>query len=69
MKKVLLEMKKELESRQKSQVLLDSIDMKLNRSTDFYMEDLKKTCEYLVSRNAMCMLRAIDKHILEEEKK
>ena len=66
MKEILKRMLKELDDRTKQTVIDSSINHKLDRSLGFYMDDLKKTCDYILSRNAMSMLKAIDKEILSE---
>ena len=67
MKKELLYMLNELEKREHENLMEKGISLKLDRSFEYYAEDLQKNCEYLVRKNAISMLKMINKQILSED--
>ena len=68
MKKYLLEMLQGLDERKDKDILVEQVGFKLDRELNYYNEELQKKCDYLVRRNALSMLNAINRQkLLVEE--
>ena len=69
LKYILADVLRELDSRQsrKKSVMESCIDFRLNKSLELYEDNLKKTCEYLLSKNPKTMIKSLVKEFKGKE--
>ena len=69
LKYILADILHEIEVREKRQdpVLKSCIASRLDKSLELYEDNLLKTCEYLLSKNPVTMIKGITKEFKEKE--